>query len=33
MLDPVIVATGGHSLGGDELVGPIRDKLFPLAGW
>lgn len=31
VLDPVMVATGGHSLGGDELVGPIRDKLFPLA--
>jgi len=31
VLDPVMVASGGHSLGGDELVGPIRDKLFPLA--
>lgn len=31
VLDPVMVATGGHSLGGDELVEPIREKLFPLA--
>lgn len=31
VLDPVMVATGGHSLGGDELVGPIREQLFPLA--
>jgi hydroxymethylpyrimidine/phosphomethylpyrimidine kinase len=31
VLDPVMVATGGHSLGGDELVAPIRERLFPLA--
>jgi hydroxymethylpyrimidine/phosphomethylpyrimidine kinase len=30
VLDPVLVASGGHSLGGDQLVGPIREKLFPL---
>lgn len=31
VLDPVLVATSGHSLGGEELVAPIREKLFPLA--
>jgi hydroxymethylpyrimidine/phosphomethylpyrimidine kinase len=31
VLDPVLVATSGHSLGGEELVTPIREKLFPLA--
>jgi hydroxymethylpyrimidine/phosphomethylpyrimidine kinase len=30
VLDPVLVASGGHSLGGDDLVAPIRQKLFPL---
>jgi hydroxymethylpyrimidine/phosphomethylpyrimidine kinase len=30
VLDPVLVASGGHSLGGDELVAPMREKLFPL---
>ncbi|HUO53579.1 MAG TPA: bifunctional hydroxymethylpyrimidine kinase/phosphomethylpyrimidine kinase, partial [Rhodoblastus sp.] len=30
VLDPVLVASGGHSLGGDDLVAPIREKLFPL---
>jgi hydroxymethylpyrimidine/phosphomethylpyrimidine kinase len=30
VLDPVMVASGGHSLGGDDLVVPIREKLFPL---
>jgi len=31
VLDPVMVASGGHSLGGGQLVAPIREKLFPLA--
>ncbi|MCI4677812.1 bifunctional hydroxymethylpyrimidine kinase/phosphomethylpyrimidine kinase [Rhodoblastus acidophilus] len=31
VLDPVLVASGGHSLGGDDLVAPIREQLFPLA--
>jgi hydroxymethylpyrimidine/phosphomethylpyrimidine kinase len=31
VLDPVLVATSGHSLGGEELVAPIRERLFPLA--
>jgi hydroxymethylpyrimidine/phosphomethylpyrimidine kinase len=31
VLDPVLVATSGHSLGGEELVAPIREKLFSLA--
>jgi hydroxymethylpyrimidine/phosphomethylpyrimidine kinase len=31
VLDPVLVATSGHSLGGEEMVAPIREKLFPLA--
>ena len=31
VLDPVLVASGGHSLGGAELVEPICEKLFPLA--
>jgi hydroxymethylpyrimidine/phosphomethylpyrimidine kinase len=31
VLDPVLAATGGHSLGGDELVAPIIAQLFPLA--
>ena len=30
VLDPVLVASGGHSLGGDKLIKPIREKLFPL---
>ncbi len=30
VLDPVLVASGGHSLGGDTLVAPIREKLFAL---
>ncbi len=30
VLDPVMVASGGHSLGGEELVAPIREMLFPL---
>jgi hydroxymethylpyrimidine/phosphomethylpyrimidine kinase len=30
VLDPVLVASGGHSLGGAKLVGPILEKLFPL---
>ncbi len=30
VLDPVLVASGGHSLGGDELVTPMRENLFPL---
>lgn len=30
VLDPVLVASGGHSLGGDNLVAPIRERLFPL---
>ncbi len=31
VFDPVMVASGGHSLGGAKLVGPMREKLFPLA--
>jgi hydroxymethylpyrimidine/phosphomethylpyrimidine kinase len=31
VLDPVLVATGGHSLGGDDLAAPMREHLFPLA--
>ena len=31
VLDPVMVASGGHSLGGDRLMAPIRETLFPLA--
>ncbi len=31
VLDPVLAASGGHSLGGDALVAPIRAQLFPLA--
>ncbi|MGO8737862.1 bifunctional hydroxymethylpyrimidine kinase/phosphomethylpyrimidine kinase [Rhodoblastus sp.] len=31
VLDPVLAATGGHSLGGDQLVAPIVAQLFPLA--
>lgn len=31
VLDPVMIATGGHSLGGDRLLDPIRLHLFPLA--
>jgi hydroxymethylpyrimidine/phosphomethylpyrimidine kinase len=31
VLDPVLAATGGHSLGGAELVAPIVAQLFPLA--
>ncbi len=31
VLDPVLAATGGKSLGGDELVAPIIAQLFPLA--
>jgi hydroxymethylpyrimidine/phosphomethylpyrimidine kinase len=31
VLDPVLVASGGHSLGGAKLVAPIREKLFSLA--
>lgn len=31
VLDPVLAASGGHSLGGDDLVAPIRAQLFPLA--
>jgi hydroxymethylpyrimidine/phosphomethylpyrimidine kinase len=31
VLDPVLVASGGHTLGGAKLVAPIREKLFPLA--
>lgn len=30
VLDPVMVASGGHSLGGEQLVAPIRERLFPL---
>ena len=30
VLDPVLVASGGHSLGGAKLVAPMREKLFPL---
>ncbi len=30
VLDPVLVSSGGHSLGGDKLLKPIREKLFPL---
>jgi hydroxymethylpyrimidine/phosphomethylpyrimidine kinase len=32
VLDPVLVASGGHSLGGAKLVAPLREKLFPLCG-
>lgn len=31
VLDPVLIATSGDSLGGDELAAPMRQKLFPLA--
>ena len=31
VLDPVLAATGGKSLGGAELVAPIVARLFPLA--
>jgi hydroxymethylpyrimidine/phosphomethylpyrimidine kinase len=31
VLDPVLASSGGHSLGGDCMAGPIREKLFPLA--
>jgi hydroxymethylpyrimidine/phosphomethylpyrimidine kinase len=31
VLDPVLAATGGKSLGGGELVAPIIARLFPLA--
>jgi hydroxymethylpyrimidine/phosphomethylpyrimidine kinase len=30
VLDPVMVASSGHSLGGEELVAPILKWLFPL---
>jgi hydroxymethylpyrimidine/phosphomethylpyrimidine kinase len=30
VLDPVMVASGGHSLGGEDLVEPIVRHLFPL---
>jgi hydroxymethylpyrimidine/phosphomethylpyrimidine kinase len=30
VLDPVLVASGGHSLGGAKLVAPMRERLFPL---
>jgi hydroxymethylpyrimidine/phosphomethylpyrimidine kinase len=30
VLDPVMVASGGHSLGGEDLVAPILKLLFPL---
>ena len=30
VLDPVLVSSGGHSLGGDKLLDPIRKRLFPL---
>jgi hydroxymethylpyrimidine/phosphomethylpyrimidine kinase len=30
VLDPVLIATSGDSLGGDELAAPMRQKLFPL---
>jgi hydroxymethylpyrimidine/phosphomethylpyrimidine kinase len=30
VLDPVLVSSGGHSLGGAELAAPMREKLFPL---
>ena len=30
VLDPVLVSSGGHSLGGVELAAPMREKLFPL---
>src|SRR5271166_5814013 len=30
VLDPVLVASAGHSLGGAKLVAPLREKLFPL---
>jgi hydroxymethylpyrimidine/phosphomethylpyrimidine kinase len=31
VLDPVLVATSGHSLGAPGVVEAMRDKLFPLA--
>lgn len=31
VVDPVLAATSGHSLGADDVVGAIIEKLFPLA--
>lgn len=31
VLDPVLVSSSGHSLGGEKLVAPIRERLFSLA--
>ena len=31
VLDPVLVATSGHSLGAPGVVGAMREKLFPIA--